>query len=211
MRSTDSQDHYEVLQVSPRADQDTIQRVFRHLAKRFHPDNAESGDATRFKLIVEAHQILSDPEQRARYDVLHAERTQHQWRVFDQATALDDIAADRRMRDSLLSILYTACRNDADRPGMGEVELERLLGCPEVHMRFHVWYLKENGLIRRNENGMLAITAAGVDLVLAMGGPVHQGVRLLEESSARLRWASVLTSLVSSKVGDSSSPSLVTE
>ena len=61
MRSTESQDHYEVLQVSPRADQDTIQRVFRHLAKRFHPDNAESGDATRFKLIVEAHQILSDP------------------------------------------------------------------------------------------------------------------------------------------------------
>ena len=189
MRSSDPQDHYEVLQISPRADQDTVHRVFRHLAKRFHPDNAESGDAGRFKEVVEAYQVLSDPEQRARYDVLHGERTQQKWRVFDQQTALDDIAADRRMRDALLSLLYTACRNDADRPGTGEVELERLLGCPEVHMRFHVWYLKENGLIRRNENGMLAITAAGVDLVLAMGGPVHQGVRLLEEGGEKQRTA----------------------
>jgi curved DNA-binding protein CbpA len=181
MRSSDTQDHYEVLQISPRADLDTIQRVFRHLAKRFHPDNAESGDAPRFKEIVDAYQVLADPEQRARYDVLYAERTQQKWRVFDQQTALDDIAADRRMRDALLSLLYTACRNDADRPGMGEVELERLLGCPEVHMRFHVWYLKENGWLRRAENGMLAITASGVDVVLAMGGPVQPGVRLLEE------------------------------
>ena len=189
MRSSDSQDHYEVLQISPRADQDTIQRVFRHLAKRFHPDNAESGDAGRFKEVVEAYEVLSDVEQRARYDVLHAERTEHQWRVFDQQTALDDIAADRRMRDALLSLLYTACRNDAASPGMGEVELERLLGCPEVHMRFHVWYLKENGWIRRTENGMLAISASGVDLVLAMGGPTHQGVRLLEEGGGKQRTA----------------------
>lgn len=42
MAESDAVDHYEVLQLSPRADQDTIQRVFRHLAKRLHPDNAES-------------------------------------------------------------------------------------------------------------------------------------------------------------------------
>ena len=41
-------DHYEALQVSPRADGDTIDRVFRHLAKRLHPDNQESGDAEIF-------------------------------------------------------------------------------------------------------------------------------------------------------------------
>ena len=35
-------DHYEVLQVSHRADLQTIQRVYRHLAKRYHPDNSES-------------------------------------------------------------------------------------------------------------------------------------------------------------------------
>ena len=34
-------DHYEVLQLSPRADADTISRVFRHMAKRLHPDKIE--------------------------------------------------------------------------------------------------------------------------------------------------------------------------
>jgi len=61
-------DYYEVLQLSPRADQDTIQRVFRHLAKRLHPDNAESGDAARFEQVMRAFEVLSDPARRAKYD-----------------------------------------------------------------------------------------------------------------------------------------------
>lgn len=178
-------DHYEVLQVSPRADLDTIHRVFRHLAKRFHPDNAESGDPARFRDLVEAFEVLSDPQRRAAYDVVHSERTEHSWHVFDQQTALNDVAADRRLREALLAILYAARRNDAERPGVGEVELERLLGCPEVHMRFHIWYLKENGLIKRMENGTLAITAVGVDLVLTAGGPAHRHMHLLDAGAPK--------------------------
>ena len=68
MADLEAPDHYEMLQISPRADQDTIQRVFRHLAKRFHPDNPESGDAVRFKQLVESFQVLSDPEQRAKFE-----------------------------------------------------------------------------------------------------------------------------------------------
>ena len=173
-------DHYEVLQVSPRADQDTIQRVFRHLAKRYHPDNTESGDATRFRDLLAAFEVLSDPAKRARYDVQYSERVERAWHVFDQQAALSDVETDRRLRSSLLAILYTARRNDAERPGVGEVELERMLGCPETHLRFHVWYLKENGLIKRTENGAFAITAEGVDVVLNGGGPARRGVRLLD-------------------------------
>jgi curved DNA-binding protein CbpA len=180
MPHLDIPNHYEVLQVSPRVDHDTLQRVFRHLAKRLHPDNAESGDAVRFKQLLDAFQVLSDPVQRAKYDVAYGERLEHTWRIFDQATALDDVAADRRVRTALLSVLYTARRNDAERPGLGELELERMLGCPETHLRFHIWYLKENGLIKRTESGALAITATGVDAVLANGGPAQQGVHLLE-------------------------------
>jgi curved DNA-binding protein CbpA len=173
-------DYYEVLQVSSRADQDTIQRVFRHLAKRYHADNGESGDAARFRELLAAFEVLSHPEQRARYDVQYTARVEHAWRMFDQETALDDVASDRHTRASLLAILYTARRNDSERPGVGEVELERLLGCPETHMRFHIWYLKENGLVKRMENGTVAITAAGVDVVLDGGGPARRGVRLLD-------------------------------
>lgn len=173
-------DLYEALQVSPSADAETIDRVFRHLAKRYHPDNAESGNAERFTLVMQAFELLSDPEQRARYDARREESLAARWRVFDQGTATDDLAADRRLRIAVMSILYTARRNDADRPGLGIVELERMLGCPEHHMRFHVWYLRENGLMQRLENGQLAITSRGVDWVLDLGGPVHTGRALLQ-------------------------------
>jgi curved DNA-binding protein CbpA len=180
MADLETPDYYEMLQVSPRADRDTIQRVFRHLAKRYHPDNPESGDAVRFKQLVEAFQILSDPEQRAKFDIQYAQLTAARWKVFNQDTAHSDIATDRRIRSAMLSILYAACRNDASKPGVGEIDLERALDCPEEHMRFHIWYLKENGWIRRTENGLLAITAGGVDMVLEMGGPARGGMHLLD-------------------------------
>ncbi|HEX6643696.1 MAG TPA: J domain-containing protein [Gemmatimonadales bacterium] len=178
--STPLPDHYEVLQLSPRADAETIGRVFRHLAKRLHPDNAESGDPDRFAAVMEAFRVLSDPVLRASYDLRYESGRQERWRVFDQASALDGVAGDRRVRSALMTVLYTARRNDAEEPGVGIVDLEQLLGCPEEHMKFHVWYLKENGLIQRLENGTWAITAAGVDHVLEHGGPVRPELQLLE-------------------------------
>ena len=48
-------DYYELLQVSSNADIDTIERVFRHLAKKLHPDNKETADSEKFQQVVEAH------------------------------------------------------------------------------------------------------------------------------------------------------------
>jgi predicted transcriptional regulator len=180
MNDVENADHYEVLQVSPRADHETIQRVFRHLAKRFHPDNTESGDPERFKVVMEAFRVLSQPKLRAKYDVAYEQVREVRWRIFDQETSANDVTADRRIRAAALSLLYAARRNDPDRPGIGVVELERLLGCPEEHMKFHLWYLKENGLIQRTESGAFAITATGVDEVLALDGPTKPGMPLLE-------------------------------
>jgi curved DNA-binding protein CbpA len=182
MPESDAIDYYEVLQLSPRADQDTIQRVFRHLAKRLHPDNVESGDATGFDRVMRAFEVLSDPARRAKYDAGYEQERENRWRIFNQDTAESDVSADRRVRTAILKLLYTARRNDADRPGIGMLELERLLGCPEQHMKFHLWYLKENGWIERLENGTIAITAAGVDRVLDLGLS-RESPRLLEPGS----------------------------
>ena len=61
-------DHYELLRLSPGVDAETIERVYRKLAKRFHPDNPETGDAETFLRIAEAHRVLSDPQKRLKYD-----------------------------------------------------------------------------------------------------------------------------------------------
>jgi DnaJ-class molecular chaperone len=65
-----TQTPYEVLGVKPEADADEIRKVYRKLAKEFHPDLNPGKPAAeaRFKAITAAYDILSDPEKRGRYD-----------------------------------------------------------------------------------------------------------------------------------------------
>jgi curved DNA-binding protein CbpA len=173
-------DHYEVLQVSSRADHETIERVFRHLAHRYHPDNKESGDAERFVELVNAYTILANPEQRAKYDVGYESLRKERWRIFNQDSTNSEIANDARIRMALLSLLYAARRHNAREPGMGVLELERLLDCSSSMLEFQLWYLKENTWVERIESGHLAITARGVDKLFDLGGPPQRGPQLLQ-------------------------------
>ncbi|MFF5078491.1 DnaJ C-terminal domain-containing protein [Actinoplanes sp. NPDC000266] len=67
---TKTRDYYEVLGVPKSATPPEIQRAYRTLARRFHPDlNRETGAETRFKQITEAYNILSDERKRAMYDL----------------------------------------------------------------------------------------------------------------------------------------------
>ncbi|MCW2821915.1 MAG: heat shock protein DnaJ domain protein [Marmoricola sp.] len=64
-----ARDFYDALGVSRDADRSEIQRAYRKLARTHHPDvNKEPGAEERFKEISEAYDVLSDPEQRTRYD-----------------------------------------------------------------------------------------------------------------------------------------------
>jgi curved DNA-binding protein len=64
-----ARDHYKALGVARGADQGEIQRAFRRLARRFHPDvNKDPDSEERFKEVSEAYDVLSDPDQRKRYD-----------------------------------------------------------------------------------------------------------------------------------------------
>ncbi len=61
-------DYYEVLGVSKDASESEIKSAFRKLAKKYHPDNKETGDEAKFKEIGEAYAVLSDENKRRQYD-----------------------------------------------------------------------------------------------------------------------------------------------
>lgn len=156
-------DYYDLLQLSPKADPDTIHRVYRILAQRYHPDNLETGDQVRFRELLEAYRILSDPEKRAAYDATLIQTRQLRWKIFDQSAAAKGKEAELRKRAGVLSLLYAQRLNQPQQPTMTVLELEDLLGCPREHLEFTFWYLKDTGCITRTDNGRYSITVKGVD------------------------------------------------
>jgi curved DNA-binding protein len=117
-----ARDFYEALGVPRSADQAEIQRAFRRLARQLHPDiNKDPGSEERFKEVSEAYDVLSDPEQRQRYDAFGED--------FRRVSPDADPDAQRRSR---------AYAGAGARPGGGggvrftdigdDVDLEDLLG-----------------------------------------------------------------------------------
>ncbi|MFC1465740.1 MAG: DnaJ C-terminal domain-containing protein [Candidatus Brachytrichaceae bacterium NZ_4S206] len=73
-------DYYKTLGVDRNADQETIKKAFRKLARQYHPD-ANKGDKKaeeKFKEINEAYEVLSDPEKRKLYDRMGASYREYQ-------------------------------------------------------------------------------------------------------------------------------------
>jgi len=162
--SNQAADYYEILQISPNAEPETVHRVFRLLAQRFHPDNAETGNEAQFRMLNDAYRVLSDPEQRARYDVLHAKLRQERWRlVASGAEADNNFDGERSIRFTVLEVLYTRRRLEIESPGLSPLDLEKLTGRAREHLEFTIWYLVQKKYITRSDGSMLQITVDGVE------------------------------------------------
>lgn len=87
-------DYYEILGVDRSADEQTIKRAYRKLAKKYHPDT-NKGNAIaeeKFKEATEAYAVLSDPEKRKEYDQFGHENSDGSYREYHfEEEDLDEI------------------------------------------------------------------------------------------------------------------------
>lgn len=180
--------YYELLQLSPNASQLVITKIYRLLAAYYHPDNKQTGDEEKFKSVLKAYEVLSDPAKRSRYNVeflgkeaaspaqprpegpaAGAARSREELRAKYGAeadgAAGDEGLSERELRKLMLMVLYDVRRNTPGSPQVSMLVLAELLGSTIENLEFSNWYLKEKGYIRISESADFTITIAGVDYV----------------------------------------------
>jgi curved DNA-binding protein CbpA len=157
-------DYYEVLQVSTSAEPETINRVFRMLAQRFHPDNQNTGNEDRFRIILEAYTVLNDPEKRARYDIVHEKQRKDRWRLVATGAQIEnDFEMEQLARISVLEALYTKRRMEQNQAGIYLMDLEKLIGRPREHLEFTIWFLVQKKLVQYDDSSRLLLTVEGAE------------------------------------------------
>jgi curved DNA-binding protein len=126
-------DYYKILGVSKDADPKEIKKAYRKLAREYHPDvNPDPQAEARFKEINEAHEVLSDPEKRAKYDRLG--QSYQQWQRtgsnaggFDWSPWTGGMRVEYSDAGDLFSDFFQAIFGGAGRP-TGGMSFDDLFG-----------------------------------------------------------------------------------
>ena len=166
-RPVSRHDFYAVLQINRRAEPETIRRVYRLLARRYHPDNPETGDAEQFRLLGEAYAVLSDTTRRAEYDTNpEIFQPEPETAPSDPGPGPHDFEFEQLARLAVLEALYTQRRVEPSNAFIYDGDLESRLGVSRERLEFTIWYLREKGFVRRaTENSRLGITAEGAEFL----------------------------------------------
>jgi curved DNA-binding protein CbpA len=187
-------DYYEMLRVSPGAELESIQRVHRALAARYHPDNKETGNLERFLKVNEAFKVLSDPEKRKEFDATYKSRKENPLPVFLTKEFTEGVDGEINRRVGLLCLLYTQRRVNQILPALSVLEIEQMMFIPREHLLFTIWYLKSKRYIAQDDRSSLMITADGIDFLEA-NLPEHKTMYNILEAAhiAASRSAQIVT------------------
>jgi curved DNA-binding protein CbpA len=171
------------LQVDRNAHVTIIRYAYRFLAAMYHPDNSESGDAEKFRIITEAWKTLSDDAKRSAYDMSLGLQDQQKGGPAGGAAAAPKSKEFGReslphipktgvtwneieLRIAVLQILLAARKQ---RPTSGGCSMRMLLDVLHLDnneglttIEFALWYLREKGCLEQGERSFM-ITAKGLD------------------------------------------------
>lgn len=181
-------DYYELLAIDKSSESEAIQRVYRVLAARYHPDNKETGDLERFLRIKDAYRILADPAKREEYDKIFDKHKSSPIPVFLTREFTEGVDGESNRRLGVLCLLYSKRRQSPGAPSMSILDLENAMFLPREHLVFTVWYLKSKKFIQSDDRSSLLITADGIDFLeesLPRQETIHKLLKAAESGSTR--------------------------
>lgn len=158
-------DYYEILRVGPQADDETIERVYRTLADRFHPDNPSTGDQETFLCLIEAYETLSNQSRRAKYNALRRDTRSSTQFWLRGREFFEGVRGGQNRRLAVLCLLYRQRITNHESPGLTFLDLEQLTGCTRDEVTSALWYLCEKQWAKIGEYTAYSITAEGFDFV----------------------------------------------
>ena len=177
-------DLYGMLRVSRDADPDSIERVYKTLARRYHPDNQETGDSEAFLSLTEAFRILSNPARRQAYNQHWDQNRNHRSPLLERREFFAGVAGEQNRRFAILCLLYRQRMADFQAEGYSRLDLESLTSCTAEETGFSTWYLIERGFIRRSNDNSFVVTADGVDYVESHRADFSVPAKMLEGSTS---------------------------
>jgi hypothetical protein len=156
------QDHYEVLEVDPKANLETIQEAYSRLANYYHPGTPETGDQEKFEAVNLAYEVLCDPMLRREFDKLKGLDAEEMPK-FTGYPFFDGLSREGELRSALLCVLYDRRKTKPFTPSISVRHLEGLLDATSEELIFVLWYLKQKGYVASDDKSSLGITVAGMD------------------------------------------------
>jgi curved DNA-binding protein len=158
-----SVNYYDLLQINPRAEIETIERVYRILASRYHPDNQRTGDAERFRLLTDAYQLLKDPVKRKEYDRQFEVNAAGPLPIFLGKEFAEGIDSEALIRIGVLCLLYSKRRANPDYAALSLLDMENIMAFPRERLLFALWYLRAKRYVLQDDRSSFIIAAEGVD------------------------------------------------
>lgn len=155
--------YYDLLQISPQAEPETVERVYRLLAARYHPDNQETGDAERFQMIQQACEVLRNPARRKEYDRQFEINSAKPLSIFLGKEFTEGIDAEAKIRIGVLCLLYSKRRANPDFAALSLLDMENIMAFPRERLLFALWYLRAKRYVLQDDRSSFIISAEGVD------------------------------------------------
>lgn len=168
---------YQLLHVDRDAHVTIIRYAYRFLAAQYHPDNGETGDAEKFRVITEAWKTLSDEGKRAAYDMSLGAQEQNRGVQHKAQPKVNEFGRDAlptmvkagiswneiELRIAILQVLLAARKK---KPATGGASGKMLMDCLQldniIEIEFALWYLREKQYIETGER-VFMITGKGLD------------------------------------------------